>query len=162
MLNWHERSLCFHHKWQEAQLSHCHQGTKVKPFDYGVITQQVYLPMLHHYSAFTCTAHCQEKGPLLRERSKLLIATLVSPTEWITELRTVTCSYILLLSQTADRLAQWVWWPIANLASLILWDELCHELLSETMIHHFSSKNAQHLLGWGSEMCEFAFHYHIL
>lgn len=37
--------------------------------------------------------------------------------------------HILLLSGTADRLAQWVCWQKADLASLILWDELSCKLL---------------------------------
>lgn len=56
------------------------------------------------------------KRPLLRKQSKLLTVELVSPTEWITKLCTDTNSHILLLSLTADRLAQWVGRQIANLA----------------------------------------------
>ena len=67
-LSWQQCSLCFHHKLQEARLSR-YQGTKVKPFDCFVIAQQVYLPVLHHCSAFTCTAPCQEERPLLWERA---------------------------------------------------------------------------------------------
>lgn len=55
-------------------------------------------------------------------RTEVLRVTQVSPTEWITKLWTETC--IIFLSQTADRLEQWVLWQKANLTSLILWDEL--------------------------------------
>lgn len=41
-----------------------YQGTKVKPFDCVVIAQQVYLPALRHHLPFTCTARCQEEGPV--------------------------------------------------------------------------------------------------
>lgn len=78
-LNWklstHWHSLCFHPQQQEAWLSGCYQGTKVKPFGCIVIVQQVYLPMLHHYSVFTCTAHCQEKGLSFENRSAESIAS---------------------------------------------------------------------------------------
>lgn len=61
-LSWYWCSLCFHHRRQKAQQSCCYQGTKVKPSDCVVIAERVYLPVLHHYSAFICTPHCQRKG----------------------------------------------------------------------------------------------------
>lgn len=118
-------TLCFHHKQQQPQLSCCYQGTKVRPFDSIVITQQVYLPMLHHYSAFTCLAHCQEiASPLRTERerdmaaeSKTSFSHRVNHKALLTSL-----SCILLLSETADRPNHHsgFWWQTASIASLSL------------------------------------------
>lgn len=58
------------------------------------------------------------KSPAFRAEQPRVM--LVSSTERISYQRT--CSRILLRPATADRLAQWVQWQIANIASLISWD----------------------------------------
>lgn len=55
-----------------AQSPCCYQGTNWKPFDCVVIALQVYLPMLCHYSAFTCITHCQERAPSFSEQYNCL------------------------------------------------------------------------------------------
>lgn len=104
-------------------LSGSYQG---KALDCIVIIRQLYLPAVASLLSIHMYNSLPSVGPAFEKRAKCWELKLDSPTEWITEPRTETCSCILLLSQTADRLTQWVWWLVANLASLILWDELSH------------------------------------
>lgn len=84
-------------------LSASYQG---KALDCIVIIRQLYLPAVASLLSIHMYNSLPSVGPAFEKGAKCWELKLDSPTEWITELRTETCSCILLLSQTADRLTQ--------------------------------------------------------
>lgn len=105
---------------QEALVS---DREKATPSDWIIIAQQVYLPVLRHFSVlFICTAHC-EKELFLWDQTKWSEYSLSGSQK---------CRQILALGpplpQTAER--QWSQWNLVHLNLVILWEEEGKNIIS--------------------------------